>query len=398
MADDTELEGFKSTRYFSRSWALLTKDRGWIKPVLLMTVALLVPIVGWLGVIGYIAEWARLTAWGVNAAPKQRGVRVGECIASGFRVAIVYIVWSFCIGLIAGIAAVIPLLGGLAAFAWWLFSIFLSVVVMVAMLRATIYQKIRAGLRVKTIWQMVSHDSSGLIRILGIEIVGGLIIGAICTVVAIIFFVNLLPQIFYFAAYLDQYQAILSADMQAVLALQLLGTILSALGPAFIVVYLLCGFVGMVLSMLVATAVALWMRQFDVASWGREEDPIAIAGQSADDDSYATPVTPGVPGDAAQAAAGAAAAAAVAHAAAEKDEEPVAEDAPEGVSEDEPEVVEIETVAAAPEVPAEPEPTTEPEPAAEPEVAVESEVEPTVDPEPENPSPIEDHNAERPEE
>ena len=392
MADDTELEGFKSTRYFSRSWALLTKDRGWIKPVLLMTVALLVPIVGWLGVIGYIAEWARLTAWGVNAAPKQRGVRVGECIASGFRVAIVYIVWSFCIGLIAGIAAVIPLLGGLAAFAWWLFSIFLSVVVMVAMLRATIYQKIRAGLRVKTIWQMVSHDSSGLIRILGIEIVGGLIIGAICTVVAIIFFVNLLPQIFYYAAYLDQYQAILSTDMQAVLALQLLGTILSALGPAFIVVYLLCGFVGVVLSMLVATAVALWMRQFDVASWGREEDPIAIAGQSADDDSYATPVTPGVPGDATQTAAAAAAAAAVVHAAAEKDEEPVAEDASEGVSEDEPEVevVEVETVAAAPEVPTEPEPTTEPEPAPE--------VEPTVDPEPESPSPIEDHNEERPEE
>lgn len=390
MADDTELEGFKSTRYFSRSWALLTKDRGWIKPVLLMTVALLVPIVGWLGVIGYIAEWARLTAWGVNAAPKQRGVRAGECIASGFRVAIVYIVWSFCIGLIAGIAAVIPLLGGLAAFAWWLFSIFLSVVVMVAMLRATIYQKIRAGLRVKTIWQMVSHDSSGLIRILGIEIVGGLIIGAICTVVAIIFFVNLLPQIFYFAAYLDQYQAILSSDMQAVLALQLLGTILSALGPAFIVVYLLCGFVGVVLSMLVATAVALWMRQFDVASWGREEDPIAIAGQSADDDSYAAPVTPGVPGDATQTAA--AAAAAVVHAAAEKDEEPAGEDASEYVSEDEPEVevVEVETVAAAPEVPAEPEPTTEPEPAPE--------VEPTVDPEPENPSPIEDHNAERPEE
>lgn len=397
MADDTELEGFKSTRYFSRSWALLTKDRGWIKPVLLMTLALLVPIVGCLGVVGYIAEWARLTAWGVNAAPKQRGVRVGECIVSGFRAAIVYIVWSFCIGLIAGIAAAIPLLGGLAAFAWWLFSIFLSVVVMVAVLRATIYQKIRAGLRVKTIWQMASHDTSGLVRIVGIEIVGGVIIGAICTVVLITCFVNLLPQIFYLASYLDQYQAILSTDMQAVLALQLLGSILASVGPAFIIVYLLCGFVGVVLSMLVATAVALWMRQFDVASWGREEDPLVIMGSAASNEGDDAPVSPGVPG--AVAAAAAAAAATVANAV-EKDEGPAIEDAPEGASEEEPkvEVVEVETIAVAPEDPApaepeaEPEAVEEPEPEPAPEPAAEPEPEPATAPE--DPSPIEDHNEE----
>ena len=45
MVGESELEGFRRDRYFARSWALLTRDRGWIKPVLLMTVSLLVPFV-----------------------------------------------------------------------------------------------------------------------------------------------------------------------------------------------------------------------------------------------------------------------------------------------------------------------------------------------------------------
>ncbi len=54
MVDESELAGFRRDHYFARSWALLTRDRGWVKPVLLMTVALLVPIAGILGVAGYI--------------------------------------------------------------------------------------------------------------------------------------------------------------------------------------------------------------------------------------------------------------------------------------------------------------------------------------------------------
>lgn len=71
--------------YYSRSWALLTRDKGWWKVLLVAGIANFVPIVGPLGVFGYALEWARLTAWGVDASPKQKDVRVGECIKSGWR-------------------------------------------------------------------------------------------------------------------------------------------------------------------------------------------------------------------------------------------------------------------------------------------------------------------------
>ena len=331
--DDAELEGFKSTRYFSRAWALLTKERGWVKPVLVMTVALLVPIVGWLGVMGYVAEWARLTAWGVNSAPKRRGVRVGTCIASGWRVFVVGFVWALCMAVIGAVAAAIPLLGGLAAFAWWIFSIFLSVVVVVAALRATIYQRIAAGLRVRTVWQMASHDAAGLIRVVGIEAIGMVIIWIVCAVTLIVSLANFLPQVLYIASYITRYEAILSVEMQTVLAFQLIGSLISSFGPALLVMYVVCGLIGVVLLMLVATSVALWIRQFDVASWGREEDPLNIPE---DDASAASsqPEAPGIPGDAP----------------AEKNEAPAAAapDGAEPADEDEPEVVEVETIAVAP--------------------------------------------------
>lgn len=84
----------EDTRYFSCSWHLLTRQKGWIKPILILAIALLVPVAGPLALSGYALEWARLSAWGVDASPKQRGVCVGECIASGWRAFVVGLVWG----------------------------------------------------------------------------------------------------------------------------------------------------------------------------------------------------------------------------------------------------------------------------------------------------------------
>ena len=109
--NDADLDGASGpTATSARSWALLTRDRGWIKPILAMIAATLVPIVGLLGVMGYAAEWARLTAWGVTSSPKQKNVRVGACIASGWRVFVVTVVWSIANSIILGLLALVPLL------------------------------------------------------------------------------------------------------------------------------------------------------------------------------------------------------------------------------------------------------------------------------------------------
>lgn len=82
----------QDAKYFSHSWKLLTRDKGWVKPILVLAIAMFVPVVGPLAVLGYALEWARLSAWGVDAAPKQRGVKIGGCLVAGWRAFVVILV------------------------------------------------------------------------------------------------------------------------------------------------------------------------------------------------------------------------------------------------------------------------------------------------------------------
>ena len=274
MLSDDELEGFRRDRYFARSWALLTRDRGWVKPVLLMTVSLLVPIVGALGVLGYALEWARLTAWNVNAAPKQRGVDVGACIKSGWRGFVVMLVWGIVSGVVIALAEALPLIGALVSLIWVFASFVYAVVMMVASLRATIYQNIGAGLRVRTIWQMVRHDPMGLLRVTGLMLAGGAVMGIATTLVGMVCLASAVPHLVWFMSYVYEFGSALSGDMGVLLVVQLIASLLSSLGPALVVLLLVDFFLATVLTLLGHTAVGLWMRQFDVPSWGRDEDPL----------------------------------------------------------------------------------------------------------------------------
>lgn len=274
MVYESDLEGFRKDRYFARSWALLTRDRGWIKPVLVMSVALLVPLVGYFGVNGYALEWARLTAWNINAAPKQKNVRVGECIVSGGRAFVISLVWALVFAIVMAIAGAIPLLGGLLVFLLMILNVFMGVFVSVAQLRATIYQKVGAGLRISTIKKMITHDFGGLVRIFGINLIGGALIAAVGAVVTLFVCFGLLPQLFSTINYLYYYDGFISSTMQAQAIVQMVFSMISSALPALILLLLASNIMSVVLSLLVCTSVGLWMRQFNVAAWGREEDPL----------------------------------------------------------------------------------------------------------------------------
>lgn len=274
MVSETELEGFRRDRYFARSWALLTRDRGWIKPVLVMTVAMFVPIVGMFGVFGYALEWARLTAWNINASPKQKGVRVGECIGSGARAFVISLAWGIVAGIIMGILGAVPLIGGLLTFVWSMANILFGVVVLVAALRATIYKRLRAGFRLSAIRQMLSHDASGILRVFGMGVVGALIMGIISSIIALCALISLVPQLLSTAEYLTSYGAIISSSMQTRIILEMVFSMIGSALPSLVVLGVVSSFMYVVMTLLVTTAVGLWMRQFDVPSWGRDEDPL----------------------------------------------------------------------------------------------------------------------------
>lgn len=160
-------------------------------------------------------------------------------------------------------------------------SLFLGIVIMVAALRATIYQKIVAGLRVPTVWQMVRSDIGGLMRILGMQIAAAAVLWLVSAVLVLLALVNVVPQLIYFADYVAEFDAIMSASTRMAVFFQIIVTVLSTMGPWMVVLSVVSGICGIVMMMLGYTATGLWMRQFNVAAWGRDEDLLPGAAQQA---------------------------------------------------------------------------------------------------------------------
>ena len=304
--------GFERGRYFSRAWSLLTREKGWWKPVAVCAAADLVPVAGPLGVLGYRLEWARLVAWGADVSPKRHGVRVGSCISSGWRGFLVLLVWSLVMGVIGGVCGALPLIGGLLGTLWTICCLYLGMVVSVAELRATIYQKAGAGFSWKNLVELGRRDPSGLLSILGWEMLCYLVIALVGGIVLSVTALGAAPRIISLASELGYYNGGLygfdygygspyggSEYYVAQLAMELFFYVIAAFGPTLIVLGLIALVLRNGISMVVYAALGLWIRQFDVANWGRSEEPLpstAFAGEKVTD--AAAPVAPATVADA----------------------------------------------------------------------------------------------------
>lgn len=279
--------------YISRSWDMLTRDKGWIKVILLLALASFVPFVGLIGLVGYGLEWARLTAWGIDSSPKQRGVRIGECLASGWRALVVTFVWMFVWMLAAGIVnsiadvllpdALANLIGSLLVLA----QLFYILVVYVAVLRAAIYTKISAGLNPSRVLEMVKRAPGDLFFFVLIPIVGGLIVSAIWIFFMLLGGVSVLPEIIKMAR-------AATGSFDDAMFIRHLTAMLRIVMPIAAIAGYLSAVVNAATSLLSYNAVGLWMRQFDVARWGGPSDPLPPAASLPT--STVPPTTPGAGG------------------------------------------------------------------------------------------------------
>lgn len=279
--------------YISRSWDMLTRDKGWIKVILLLALASFVPFVGLIGLVGYGLEWARLTAWGIDSSPKQRGVRIGECLASGWRALVVTFVWMFVWMLAAGIVnsiadvllpdALASLIGSLLVLA----QLFYILVVYVAVLRAAIYTKISAGLNPSRVLEMVKRAPGDLFFFVLIPIVGGLIVSAIWIFFILLGGVSVLPEIIKMAR-------AATGSFDDAMFIRHLTAMLRIVMPIAAIAGYLSAVVNAATSLLSYNAVGLWMRQFDVARWGGPSDPLPQAASLPT--STVPPTTPGAGG------------------------------------------------------------------------------------------------------
>ena len=273
MSNDANLSGFQKDRYFGRAWAMLTQEKGWWKPILLCALGALVPIVGPLAVLGYGLEWSRRVAWG-STEGLSRQVKIGGLIKSGWRGFVVVAGWSIVAVVVGSILENLPWVGDLLGSVWGIFTLFLGVVFVVAAVRATIYQNFKAGYRAKTLWQMVSRDPWGLLRVFVIKLVPTLI-------VAVVGFLMFVPAMFgslgfiaELVDYMDGYYYYMTEAEEVRLALEVVGFFVEQFAPAFFVTLVVALAANAFVNLLVDCSVGLWLRQFDVPAWGKDEDPL----------------------------------------------------------------------------------------------------------------------------
>ena len=273
---------FINSSYYQRAWRLFTSDKSWGKKVLLIILALIVPIVGLLGVMGYCLERARMAAWGMQDAPEKGSLDVGTCLRTGARGFAVTFCWVFVPTLVLE-----TFLGVLNYFSFSLIAGMLTLPVaviifccsaigLVAALHATIYQKISAGFAFKRIFMMVQHGISGLLKIVGSQLIvtfcGNIILSIFSFLIGLPLMVFILGMNESLVNEIDYLASIPSDILTTEQAWRIIFVLFQVILPILIIFWL----VGIIYSALLYPvhyiSVGLWMYQFDVQAWGGVSD------------------------------------------------------------------------------------------------------------------------------
>lgn len=273
---------FINSSYYQRAWRMLTSQKGWGKTIILIILALIVPLVGVLGVMGYCFERARMIAWGMQNAPEKGTLGVGTCLRSGLRGFVVAFCWVFVpTFVLETISMVLNFLSlsFIAAMLTLPIAIIIlccSVVGLVAALHATIYQKISAGFAVKRIVMMARHGISGLAKIIVSQFVVGFFGNIFISLLA--FFIgmplaglvldineNLVDEINYLTSLSN---SVVTSEQ----AVRLIVLLLQVLLPIIIVFWLAGIIYSAFLYPVHYMSIGLWMYQFDVQAWGGVSD------------------------------------------------------------------------------------------------------------------------------
>ena len=280
---------------FMSSWHMLTRDKGWVKPVLVLTLVGWIPILGQIVLMGYGLEWARLTAWGVDAAPKQRGVDYGKVLSTGGRAFLVSLSLGFVIalvlqvvfpgslymlftGLTAGNAVSVATAmasGAAMSILTMVASIAMGTFLQAATLRATLYDSFSAGWRLNRLFQMIGRDFGGFLKVLLVTLIGGAISGMYAFVVSLVLMLVVMGGVMSATAFVGLSGSYMNGWHFLLEQLLRIGA-----GPLllFIVVVIALAFVGSAIStamsLLSMNAMGQWFCRFDVHRWGVSADPL----------------------------------------------------------------------------------------------------------------------------
>lgn len=284
---------------FSASWKMMTRDKGWLKPILVLTLIGWIPILGQIAILGYGFEWARLTAWGVDAAPKQRGVDYGKILTTGGRAFVISLAVNVVLGILESLIFGVEMgalglfgssssvlgsfafagalgMSGAAAIFFEIVNMLVSTFIMVAVMRATIYDDFSAAWRIDRLFQMISDDLGGFLRVYVISLIAGLvkwlyslILGFVATIVVMGGAVGVMAY--------GYGTGLMGHGTERMLINALLN-----MGPAVLLLVVVLGVLAMFLGGVISTAMQLvtinatgqWFTRFDLARWGVSSAPL----------------------------------------------------------------------------------------------------------------------------
>ncbi len=282
---------------FSSSWKMLTRDKGWIKPLLILALVGWIPILGQIAVLGYAYEWARLTAWGVDAAPKQHGVDYGKVLSTGGRAWLVLASMSIVVGLVVSLLFGRRDLDFVMLLPWNVFStlgsnigrltglgilgtvlaVLFGAFAVVAMMRTTIYDRFSAGWRLDRLFQMIGRDVGGFFKVLLVALIGSLVVLAYSWIALMVFGLLALSSLIGLAG--DLYT--MSHMFEGVSGEYVLRQFVSiGAGPvAFVIICVILamfvyGVISTAMQLVAINAAGQWFCRFEVSRWGVSSAPL----------------------------------------------------------------------------------------------------------------------------
>jgi len=282
--------------YFKTAWGDIKSTPGWMGKMFLLALISCIPVFGIIVVYGYLYGWARNIAWG-NSGPMPQhifGNEDGKLYSRGFFIAVLIFVCGLIVVFISSIGGAIASAGAVSSIgysanygAFAVYSIIGSLISLVSVviafalfffeqvgaMRISIYGRLSAGFQFKKVWAMLRHDFKGILKIFGMMLLTELVIGTIFGIIIVI--------------------------VVLVFAVAAIGTISTSLNPSYIpslgaifayggiavLITIVFSYLMMVPMMwveaLMANALGYWTRQFNVAAWRGQDDPMPFELQEA---------------------------------------------------------------------------------------------------------------------
>lgn len=302
-------------KYFQTCYNDIRSSQGWFGKVCLLGLISFIPVFGQMTTYGYSYEWAHKAAWGLDEPMPRKiyGRPNSKMLRWGWFALVIAVVISIIPGFISGIGnamqgagavtgyytgagrymmmnpgnAMVSGFGGLVSLIGFVLSLFACIIIWVAIIRMTMYDRLSTGFQLGKIWAMMKRDFGGLMRIFGMMLIFQIIGGVIIFMIVMGILVAVLGAAF--GPMLMMLDGGMYTDSSV--AMYILSVVMMML-PVFLVFAYIALCFEVFVQLLVARAVGYWTRQFNVAEWGTKDDPLPTANTAQSAAQPQPPVSP----------------------------------------------------------------------------------------------------------